>query len=72
MIKQLDTGNRLDCCLYTIHRYMKQLGLKSVVAKRKPKYVKGTSHKISLTYLIGNLLPPNPILNGVLTLLISS
>ena len=24
---------------------MKELGLKSIVAKRKPKYVKGTSHK---------------------------
>lgn len=44
MIKDLDTGNQLDCCLYTVHRSMKELGLKSVVAKCKPKYVKGTSH----------------------------
>ena len=29
----------------TVHRSMKELGLKSIVAKRKPKYVKGTSHK---------------------------
>lgn len=60
MIKDLDTGNRLDCCLYTVHRYMKQLGLKSVVAKHKPKYVKGTSHKKFDNLLKRNFVAAQP------------
>ena len=45
MIKDLDKDNKLKCSKNTIHRYMKELGLKSVIVKRKPKYVKGITHK---------------------------
>lgn len=30
----------------TIHKYMKELGLRSIVMRRKPKYIKGRQHKI--------------------------
>ncbi len=29
----------------TVHKYMKELGLKSVVAPKKPRYVKGECYK---------------------------
>ena len=45
MVKALDRNNQLDCSLNTVHRYMKELGLKSIVSKRKPKYVKGKCYK---------------------------
>lgn len=45
MIKELDRDNQLDCSKNTIHRYMKEIGLKSIIIKRKPKYEKGHCHK---------------------------
>lgn len=29
-----------------INKYMKELGLRSVVMRRKPKYIKGKQHKV--------------------------
>ncbi|SMB79841.1 Transposase InsO and inactivated derivatives [Desulfonispora thiosulfatigenes DSM 11270] len=30
----------------TVHKYMKELGLKSITFKRKPAYIKGKAHKV--------------------------
>lgn len=45
MIKDLDKENKLCCSKNTIHRYMKELNLKSIISRKKPKFVKGTCHK---------------------------
>lgn len=42
---QLDKRG-IKLCLLTVHKYMKELGLQSVVTKKKPAYVKGTIHKV--------------------------
>ena len=45
MIQDLDKENKLKCSTNTIHRYMKELKLKSIVFKKKPGYQKGKCHK---------------------------
>lgn len=34
------------CSLLTVHKYMKELGLRSIAYKRKPPYVKGKKHSV--------------------------
>lgn len=45
MIKMLDRDNKLNCSKNTVHKYMKELKLKSIVFKSKPHYIKGECHK---------------------------
>lgn len=44
----------------TSHRYMKNLGLKSIVRRRKPDYVKGKAHKIFPNILNRDFSPARP------------
>lgn len=45
MIKDLDRDNNINLSKNTIHRYMKELDLKSITSPKRPKYVKGKCHK---------------------------
>ncbi len=45
MVKILLDKQGTNLCLLTVHKYMKELNLKSVSFRKRPNYVKGTSHK---------------------------
>lgn len=45
MMKSLLEVQKINYSILTIHKYMKELALKSIVTKRKSAYVKGKSHK---------------------------
>ena len=45
MMKSLLEVQKIKYSNLTIHKYMKELALKSIVTKRKPAYVKGQAHK---------------------------
>ena len=46
MVKSLLDKQGTSLCLLTVHKYMKELNLKSVSFRKRPNYVKGTSHKV--------------------------
>jgi len=46
MMKSLLEVEKIEYSKLTIHKYMKELELKSIVTKRKQPYVKGTAHKV--------------------------
>lgn len=55
----------------TIHKYMNtELGLKSLIMRKKPSYVKGTVHKVFSNLLNREFVAPKCIRYGVLILLI--
>ena len=45
MVKNLLDKQGTSLCLLTVHKYMKELNLKSGSSRKRPNYVKGTSHK---------------------------
>lgn len=46
MIKLQLEKQKTNLSLLTVHKYMKELNLKSVAFRKKPNYVKGTPHKV--------------------------
>lgn len=46
MIKLQLEKQETNWSLLTVYKYMKELTLKSVAFRKKPSYVKGTSHKV--------------------------
>jgi putative transposase len=46
MIKRSLEKQGTNLSLLTVHKYMKELNIKSVSFRKRPNYVKGTSHKV--------------------------
>lgn len=46
MIKLMLEKEKINISLLTVHKYMKDLNLKSISFRKRPKYVKGTVHKV--------------------------
>ncbi len=46
MIKLLLEKEKINLSLLTVHKYMKELNLKSVAFRKKPSYVNGKPHKV--------------------------
>lgn len=51
MVKQLLDIQGIKLCLLTVHKYMKELNLKSISFRKRPNYVKGNSHKVFVNLL---------------------
>ena len=46
MMRDLLKGYHYDYSYTTIHKYMKELGLRSVTRRKKPEYRKGNTHRV--------------------------
>ena len=62
MCDYLEQAKIIYSCM-TVHKYMKELGLRSIVRRKKPNYVKGTANKIFPNILNQNfkVVVPNKI-----------
>ncbi len=60
MMQKLLSAHGFDHSAGTIHKYMKELRLRSIVRRRKPRYEKGNAHKVFPDLLNQNFRTDKP------------